>query len=163
MQKIIILFTVLLGCFSCSSYKVTKVTQENRHTVKGLRFFMPAPYLLVAEKDLLVDGLTTVKEGEKGKVSTTEKMAVARKELQCSVIYLPDPQQEYAIRTSVNANTSIKLKDGWRLSGINSLESPDIGEKELKLLSGTQDLTPGVYAIILKDSPPTLKKVEILR
>lgn len=163
MKKLFIILCILLSCFSCSSIKITKVTDANRQNIEGVRFFLPVPYLMVAEKDLLVDGLKTVKENTKETITTTKKMAVARRELHCSVIYLPDPQQEYVLSTSSgNTPESFSLKDGWRLTGINLPESTQLTAGEVWLLSGTEGLAPGIYAIRYKDSQPFLKKVEIL-
>lgn len=163
MIKQIFLLSVLLGSFSCSSFKVTRVTDANRNQVKGLRFFIPAPYLLVAEKDLLVDGEKTVKENSEGRTSTIKKMAVARRELHCSVVYLPDPQKEYSISTlSGKTPKSVRLEDGWRLTGVNCPEYPTLTAQQFWLLSGTKGLQPGLYAIHYEEQGPILKKVEII-
>jgi hypothetical protein len=163
MKNLFILLPVVLTCFACSSsYTVTKVSDSNRHTLKGLRFYLPVPYLLVAEKNLLIDGLKTVKQDSKGTTTSTEKMAIARKELQCSVIYLPDPRQEYSIITPAG-QTAIKLENGWKLTGINNLKSTElVTPRQLQLLSGTKGLEPGLYALVYKRGRPILRKVDIL-
>lgn len=163
MKKLIILLSILICLCSCSSYTVTKVTDENRHELNGLRFFQPAPYLLVAEKDLLVDGVKTVKESSAERTTTTQKMAVARRELQCSVIYLPNPDEEYSISTySGKIPEAVRIEDGWRLTGINVSETPGLTAGQLWMLTGTKDLTPGMYSIRYKNGSPFLKKVEII-
>lgn len=162
MKRMLILLSVLLCLFSCNSYTITKVTDENRHEIKGLRFFQPAPFLLVAEKDLLLDGIKTINENSEGKTTTVKKMAVARRELQCSVIYLPDPQKEYSISIpSGKSPATVRLEDGCRLTGINLSDSPLLKARDLSLLSGSKDLQPGVYAILYQDGQPILKKVEV--
>ena len=163
MKIIIILLLVLFSSLACNSYTVTKVTDSNRSEVKGLRFFLPTPYLLVAEKDLLIDGLKTVREDKESKTSTVKKMAVARRELQCKVIYLPNPEEEYSIETLFGkVSQSIKLEDGWKLCGINNLQCKELSPTQLNLLSGTAGLLPGVYAVLYKGNQPFLKKVAIV-
>ena len=163
MKKFIFLFLLIINSLACRTYTVTKVTDSNRSEVKGLRFFLPSPYLLVAEKDLLIDGLKTVTEDKTGKTSTVKKMAVARRELQCRVIYLPNPQEEYSIETlSGKVSQSISLEDGWKLCGINKLQGKELSSAQLNLISGTEGLQPGVYAVLYKDSHPYLKKVAIV-
>lgn len=163
-MKILLSALLLAAAVSCSSYSVTEINDENRHTAEGLRFFQPKPFLLVAEKDILVDGLKTVKESDNSKTTTTEKMAVARKELYCSVIYLPDPLKEFAIETSHKSSVQIQLEDGWRLTGLNtSQNNSSLTEAQAGILSGTEGLTPGVYAIEFDGTLPFLKKVEIIK
>ena len=90
-------------------------------------------------------------------------MAVARRELQCSVIYLPNPQEEYSIETLFGkVSQSISLEDGWKLCGINKLQGKELSSAQLNLISGTEGLQPGVYAVLYKDSQPYLKKVAIV-
>lgn len=164
MKKLMIILIIISSCFSCSSFRVTEVTQSNRESVSGLRFFLPQPYFLVAEKDLLVDGIQTVKQAGEEKTTTTEKMAVARKELLCSIIYLPDPQKEYAISTfSGKIPKSIQLEDGWRLTGYNLSGQNQISQTQVGLLSGTKGLTPGIYAIRNKDGMTVLQRVELIQ
>lgn len=160
---IFILFISFCG-LSCTSFKVRQVTASNRDSVQGLRFFMPQPFLLVAEKDLLVDGVKKIKQAGEETTTTTEKMAVARKELHCSIIYLPDPQQEYAISTFTGKTPkSIKLVDGWRLTAFNLKEENLISPQQMGLLSGTKGLAPGIYSIHNKDGLPCLQRVEIIQ
>ena len=163
MKQLLIILLLLICSISCSSYKVTKVTDANRDEIRGLRFFLPSPYLLVAEKDLLVEGLKTVKESSAGKTTTTQKMAVARRELQCSVIYLPNPEQEYAIsKLSEEEIKTIHFEDGWRLTGFSNPKSSILTAGQLWLLSGTKDLQAGMYAVNYKNGKATLEKVEIV-
>ena len=163
MRTLILLSFIVTSLCSCSTFQVTKVDESNRNSVKGLRFFMPQAYLLVAEKDLLVDGLKTIKESDQQKVTSTQKMAVARKELRCSIIYLPNPQREYAISTNFGeVPKSIRLEDGWKLTGYNDFQEPVLGDETLHYLSGTEGLVPGIYAIEQEEGQIILKKVEIL-
>ena len=164
MKKLILILLGSLSFFSCTSFKVTRITESNRDSISGLRFFLPRPYLLVAEKDLLVDGVKTVKECETETTTMTEKMAVARKELLCTVIYLPDPQKEYAISTfSGKVPKSIKLEDGWRLSGINLPGMNSARDNKAGLLSGTEGLSPGVYALDYQKGQTLLRKLKIIQ
>ena len=164
MKRFLYILLLSMTCSSCSTYTVTKLDERNCHDVKGLRFFQPKPFLLVAEKDILVDGIKTVKESNGSKTTTMEKMAVARKELLCSVIYLPDPQKEYSIETSHNSSVQVRLEDGWRLTGLNLGQgSETMTTSQVSQLSGTQGLSPGVYAIEFDGKNPILKKVEIIK
>lgn len=66
------LLCIASGCMSQVS--VTKVTPANRDTVRGQRYFLPQPFLLVSPND--VGGASV------------------------EVIHLADPQREYAVETS---------------------------------------------------------------
>ena len=90
-------------------------------------------------------------------------MAVARKELRCSIIYLPNPQEEYAISTRfTEIPRSVHLEDGWKLTGINAEQSETVNDDTLHYLSGTEGLEPGVYEIAHEQGEIVLKKVEII-
>jgi len=65
---------VLLLLAGCASLTVTKVTNDNEATVRGIRYYLPKPYLQVVPK---ADGTVSV-----------------------TVIYLPDTSHEYAVDTT---------------------------------------------------------------
>jgi len=63
----------------CANLSVTKVTASNDATVKGIRYYLPKPYLQVAPK---ADGTISV-----------------------AVVYLPDTSHEYAVDTTSLASS----------------------------------------------------------
>jgi len=69
-----VLFVLSVNLFACASVTVTRVTDANRTTVPGQRYFLPKPIITVAPQP---DGTTAV-----------------------TVDYLPDRDHEYAIETS---------------------------------------------------------------
>jgi len=129
------MIVLLLGC---ATVEVTRITDANRMTAEGIRFWRPAPYLAVfGEKDGTCSG---------------------------KLIYLPDPKEEYAIRESAGfGSASLKptLTDGWNLTAfdatvdskaadllgnITKIGAPagtKVGEKQ----PNYTDLSPGLYRI----------------
>jgi hypothetical protein len=67
-------FSVALSLSGCANLTVTKVSADNDATTKGVRYYLPKPYLQVTPQP---DGTISV-----------------------DVIFLPDKQREYAIDTS---------------------------------------------------------------
>ena len=113
----------------------------------GLRFYRPQPYILVSEK-----------EDDKGKVTGNN----------ISVIYLPDPTQEYVLRSETWIGTvTMKptLADGWNLVALESTVDPKfaetinalVGAAKLGVAPGAKvapgkDVTaprPGLYKLVL--------------
>jgi hypothetical protein len=174
MKKLFIL--AIIGMLASCTSTITKVTEENRMDVQGLRFSRPTPYLLVAAKDVIVDGVKSVKENGKAKETTTQKMAIARKELECSLIYLPNPQEEYVIDAEQAEELGLVLKDGWMLTamyGVSAEELPQglfVDTQKASMLNsyigkltGTMDLQPGFYQIVFDGAGITgLKKVKVI-
>lgn len=164
-MKLIFISLLAMAVTSCvTTPKVVRVTPENEKTIEGVRFFMPKAYLLVAEKDILVDGAEKKTVGKDGKTTLieTQKMALAEKELVSSIIYLPNPQEEYAI--SITEKAQLNIIDGWRLEGINRQELKT-NKQVLEVLTGMKDLEAGFYEIIHNEagSISSLKKIEIIK
>ena len=166
MKKLIALCicAVVVGCVSTP--KIVKITPENKDIIDGVRFYMPKAYLLIAEKDVIVDGKEKKYVGKDGKeVIETEKMALPERDLVASITYLPNPKEQYAVM-NVSKDNRINLVDGWRLEGINLQENELKSNKHvLEVLTGMKDLEPGVYEILYNEagSIETLKKVQIIK
>jgi hypothetical protein len=134
----IALCSSLILLLGCASVKVTRITDENRVTAEGIRFWRPAPYLAVfGEKD----GTCSVR-----------------------IIYLPDPSEEYAIRATAGiGSASLKptLTDGWNLTAYDSQVDSKVSDlvgavSKLVPVSGAKtiteppkpsELTPGLYRV----------------
>ena len=90
MMKRFYLLTVLIFLMvSCASVEITRITPENPYK-EGIRFYRPYPYLLV----------TKDKEG---------------KNLESKIIYLPNKNEEYAIKVKSGigtVDTKFTLEDG---------------------------------------------------
>jgi hypothetical protein len=86
---------VILAAVGCASTKVVKGPDAND---KGIRYYRPKPYLMVKPANV-----------EHGKIDI-------------SLVYLPDYTEEYSIHicAGIGSNaTSVKLEDGWNLTGID--------------------------------------------
>lgn len=96
-MRLMIACSALALSLGCASIEVVKITDENRATAEGIRYWRPAPYLTVfGEKD----GTCSVK-----------------------IIYLPDPSEEYAIRATAGfgaASLKPTLANGWNLTAFDS-------------------------------------------
>jgi hypothetical protein len=174
-MKALIVALIVGLCASCTT--ITKVTEENCADLEGVRFFRPTPYLLVAHKDVIIDGIKQEKELSSGeKETTTQKFAVARKELECSLVYLPNPQEEYVIDSAHMTRLGFILKDGWMLTGMygekasalpQDLYVSQSREKNLKStigkLTGMMNLEPGLYQLVYENGKVSgLKQVKVI-
>ncbi len=137
-MKWIVVGSVLGLLLGCASVEVEKLTDGNRATAKGIRFWRPALYLAVsAEKDGASSG---------------------------KLIYLPDPREEYIMRETAGfGSASVKptLTDGWNLTALDSSvdsKAADVLGVFAKLVTpakaGTReakqkrfDISPGLYRI----------------
>ncbi len=107
---------VLLGA-GCARVTVSRVTPENAKQ-PGLRFYRPHPYLWV----------TKDKEGA----------------LQGVVIWLPDKNEEYAVKVSSgigSANLKLKLDNGWNLTEFGEVRDSRVPETIAALTGSLKDLS----------------------
>ena len=165
MTKISLLIFALIVTGCTTKVEIVRITDENKDQINGIRFYMPKPYLLIAEKDVMVDGNKKVSKDKDGReVVETEKMALPEKDLVASIIYLPNPQQEYAVKNVTN-DQSINLVDGWRLEGVNNKSDLKANKHVLEVLTGMKDINPGMYEIIYNEagSIETLRKIQIVK
>jgi hypothetical protein len=82
---------------SCASYEVTKIDKTSK--TEGVRFFRPAPYLLIG-------------------ISTGDAKSESVPTLTAKLICLPDKSQEYVIHRKSELGTAevtASLQDGWNL------------------------------------------------
>jgi hypothetical protein len=134
-----VLFVVF--AVGCSSVTIKKVAKGDT-TTEGLRFYRPAPYLVVT-KDTAKDTSLTYK-----------------------IIYLPDKSEEYTIQTNAGIGTvenTYTLTDGWELTNYTDKRDTKITEAvtgaagmvtALATLKSVheddktlQAITPGIYAL----------------
>ncbi len=121
---------------ACAGIQVSRLTSDNDQ-VKGVRFYRPAPYLLVT--------------------------ADAKGELKASLVYLPKINEEYVIQSKSglgSAEAKFKLEGGWNLTEFGQTSDSKTAELVTSLaglLKGaTTELTatgapspaPGLYAFI---------------
>lgn len=141
MMKRFYLLTVLIFLMvSCASVEITRITPENPYK-EGIRFYRPYPYLLV----------TKDKEG---------------KNLESKIIYLPNKNEEYAIKVKSGigtVDTKFTLEDGWRLTQFGETRDSKTVEMvnaltgSLKELKGVfemvrkEELHPGLYMFVFDD------------
>jgi hypothetical protein len=105
---------VLAGVASgCASLEITHTNDSN---ADGLHFYRPSPYIAVST-------------GDKG--------------CQVSMLFLPNPDQEYVVKAHSGLGTvSFKptLADGWNLTGLDST----VDSKANELLKNAAAFVPGV-------------------
>jgi hypothetical protein len=114
----------------CASVAVRKVSAGDTDSLEGVRFYRPAPYLVVSASSS--DSKQTSAQAAKG--SSTET-------LQYAVVWMPDLSQEYVIQVksglgSVTFNPT--LENGWNLTGLNATTD----SKTAELLTALTGLVP---------------------
>jgi len=92
-MRVFIFFALLVYAAGCASVEVVKITDANKNTAKGARFYRPYPYILV----------------------TKDKDGVVKSE----TIWLPNIKEEYAINMKSGMGTvngNFALTNGWQLT-----------------------------------------------
>jgi hypothetical protein len=140
MKKVLYLLGILIFMITgCSGVRIVKITSENPYQ-EGLRFYRPHPYLWV----------------------TKDK---AKDNLQGSIIWLPNKNEEYVIRVKSgmgSVDAKFTLENGWNLTGLNEIRDSKTPEmitaltgslKDLKGLEAKtrEELQPGLYIFIFDD------------
>ena len=134
MRKIFFLLLGLsIGLMSCSKVVVEKFNAKTYE--EGIRFYRPAPYLLVTQTE--DNGLTS------------------------TIVWLPDMNQEYVLRSTGwwgSSEVSVKLQDGWNLTEIGEKSDSKIPETITSIAGGisaatktkfvAERLTPGLYRFV---------------
>jgi hypothetical protein len=147
-------------------FKVAPVTNKNQ---EGLRFYRPAPYLVVTNMGFSAltsaQAATVVPAPASGKKDTPKNGGAATKGTEnqppssdnnvlgtvtATLIWLPEPKESYAITLKGGwfgtFNGSVNLTDGWMLTGINQAADAKVAES-LTALSG---LATGLASSALK-------------
>ncbi|MHB8174400.1 MAG: hypothetical protein ACYDFU_08095 [Nitrospirota bacterium] len=148
-MQAVLLTVPLILLTSCASVTATKVTDD--HT-EGIRYYRPAPYLLVSDSFANVSSATKKGEFENNKYAV-------------SIIYLPDISQEYAIKASGGlgtANLKLTLQDGWNL--VSTEQSVDSKTSEIITafggILGSATNLPKSFVPSEKDNIPGIYKFE---
>ena len=130
---------VVGGCASVQVHPVA-VAQLNNPSIKGVRFFQPAPYLLVTEVPAMAPGphpmMPPLGKGEHRAWKHHHKMMrchpgkrpmpphLSAQNVYClQIIYLPDYSHPYVADITGgfgHTANSIALSNGWELLGINT-------------------------------------------
>ncbi|RYE89626.1 MAG: hypothetical protein EOO37_04675 [Cytophagaceae bacterium] len=162
--------SVLCAASSCAGYKVVRVAGSDAQDTKGIRYWRPAPFLLVSEG---------------GKTPEDAKAIASLKAdglLTYQIIYLPDPTENYAIKYHGGLGTAdltFKLVNGWNLTEVNTKTDSKIPETITAVSglltavagviakkaatervndNGEAPLTPGLYRILLEGDAITLRR-----
>lgn len=133
---------VLCGCAGVS---VTHVPPGD--VSPGVHFTRSRPYLLISKQIKAGSGKTTLEE-----TNTSEK-APATIEYSSSIVYLPDPSQEYTVTLQSglgSANGSVKLADGWMLTEFGATAD----SKTTNLVSTAATLAGTVITAAAKAAAP---------
>jgi len=152
--SVALLFAITLP--GCAKIVVKKLPADNNDSLEGIRFYRPAPYLMVTH--VLNDS-----QSKSGPAALS-----AGETIQFSIVWMPDLSQEYVIQSkagfgSVSFNPT--LENGWNLTGLNA--SADSKTAELltalagfvpKAPMGTvaqkpQRFGPGLYRLLFETDP----------
>lgn len=117
----------VIGCASVDVHQVKNHTDKTH----GVRFFASKPYLLVAE--------------------TQPATGTARK-LEYSVIWLPNPNEEYEVEARGGWGTvdsSVSLKDGWELQSVGT----KLDSKGPETISAVASLATAAFTALENVSP----------
>jgi hypothetical protein len=133
----LILMTLALLC-GCSKVVVEKYDPATYSD--GIRFFRPQPYILVSQT-----------KDDKGNFTGNS----------ISVIYLPDPGQEYVIREEVllgSISMKPNLTDGWNLVGLETTADSKIPETITALVGAAKlGVAPGARQVPGRDIDESIK------
>lgn len=147
-SHLLILAVALLT--ACAGVRVSRLTPGNDR-VEGVRFYRPAPYLLVAMDDKGV--------------------------LRASLIYLPKMNEEYVVQVKPgigSAEAKFKLEDGWNLTEFGATSDSKTAElvtsltgllqaaaAELKA-AGAPSPAPGLYAFVFDPSTGLVSGLKLI-
>lgn len=136
----------IVSMTACSSVEIVRVTDDNRNSIEGLRFYRPVPYLLVTESA----------QAKKSKENT------AASEYTYQIKYLPDKSEEYAIQTRYrfgSLKNSYKLEDGWNLT----LVDVNADQKIPETIAAVGDLAASIAKAVttLKLSPSATEEITV--
>jgi len=138
---------------ACARINVSRLTSEKGY-VEGIRFYRPAPYLLVTRD--------------------------AKEALQISLIYLPKTTEEYVIQFKSglgSAEMKFKLDGGWNLTDFGETRDSKIPELVTSLanlstgvLKGGEpsaagpkpELAPGLYALIFDPQTGLVSEIKLV-
>ncbi|MGD1010867.1 MAG: hypothetical protein ABR951_12055 [Candidatus Aminicenantales bacterium] len=134
---------------ACAEIKVSRLTSDKDY-VEGIRFYRPAPYLLVTED--------------------------AKGALQVSLIYLPKTKEEYVIQFKSglgSADMKFKLDGGWNLTDFGETRDSKIPELVTSLATaftgalksepgGPSKPAPGLYALIFDPNTGLVSEIRLV-
>lgn len=121
--SLVVVVLVLISLIGCGGVSIRKITKNNPDE-EGLRFYRPAPYLVVT------------KDPAKGNV------------LKYAIEYLPNMSEEYAIQTKAGIGTvdnKYVLTNGWNLTDYNDKRDSKATDW-LTSLAGLVEKTTGLVA-----------------
>lgn len=150
--------TVIALCGLCGCSQVIVEQYKPTEYKNGIRFYRPQPYILVSQT-----------KDDKGSPTGNS----------ISVVYLPDPTQEYVIRVDAGfGSVSMKptLTDGWNLVGLDTTidtKIPEtitalVGAAKLGVAPGAKQvpghdveetIKPGLYKLVLPTQPAGLPAI----
>lgn len=130
------------GC-SGGTFIVKKNPTDND---EGFRYYLPKPYLLVSNKEEVVDGK---------KILTRDTR----------IIYLPDPAEKYSIDveggTAGSFKGSLELENGWNLTKVNQEYDTKTAETISSLASLIKEVKPGFFAQEVRKEEVEVKSFEL--
>lgn len=150
---------VLSGCattMTCVPMSPKALEEGNRDAIP---YYLPKPYLLVTKN---VNAIGDKKMKETSKVTEREKTTETTKEssepvsvsgsiYSYQIVYLPDLRYKYGLKFSKGSGTyesSFKLEDGWRFTGLTSKGDAKIPETILATGNLVKELTAAGAALV---------------
>jgi hypothetical protein len=146
---------VIVAMTGCASVIVKKIPSGDVG-MEGIRFYRPAPYLMVSSAP-----------GD-SKESSAKGSSASGDTLQFTVVWMPDLSQEYVIQAkpglgSVTFNPT--LENGWKLTGLSATADSKTAELLTALVGfvpkaltgpggpGVTALRPGMYRFVFQTDP----------
>ncbi|MBN1972021.1 MAG: membrane lipoprotein lipid attachment site-containing protein [Sedimentisphaerales bacterium] len=129
MKRIFLIITISFLLTGCAGVEVTKITPGNDKSAKGIRYYRPWPYLLVAQD-----------------VNDPSS-------LQLKTVYLPNIKENYAVnaKSGIGAlDAAITLEDGWKLTQYADKTDTKIPETIQAIGSISADTINAILEVITK-------------
>ncbi|WP_375416302.1 hypothetical protein [uncultured Hymenobacter sp.] len=118
-----------IGLSGCAHYQVVRVKEGE--DPEGIRYYRPAPYLLVSEAATEQAALAAPATGQAPSAGGKAAIRTAEPVLNYKVEYLPDFNEVYAIQRRGGLGTvdmDIKLAGGWMLTEFGSQTDSKVPE-----------------------------------
>jgi hypothetical protein len=128
-KGVFLIVTMAFLLTGCAGVEVTKITPKNEKSAKGLRYYRPCPYLLVAQD-----------------VNDPSS-------LQLKTIYLPNIKENYAInmKSGLGAlDATVNLTDGWLLTQYSDKTDTKIPETISAIGTISSDTIKAILEILTK-------------
>lgn len=128
-KRLCLIAMMSLVLTGCAGVTVTKITPKNDKSAKGVRYYRPWPYLLVAQDPNNAAALTL------------------------TTVYLPNVKENYAINAQSGIgklDAAITLEDGWKLTNYSDKTDTKIPETIQAIGSVSADAIKAILETVTK-------------